>query len=85
MATGTVAVVLTAVLGALGVGALILAITYFGDWRSSQTDVGLLTNSTPPVDYVTGMVVSALVAFVFLGSAVGLWTWHRRRHRRKVS
>lgn len=62
----------------VGVGAVITAITLYGDWRSSQTDVGLLTNRTPPGDYVIGMVIAGLVAVAAIGSFWLLWTWRRR-------
>jgi hypothetical protein len=67
----------SAILGVLGLIALIVTITLYGNWRSSQTSVGLLTNTTPAVDLVTRMVIAGLVAVAFLGTSFLFWTWQR--------
>jgi hypothetical protein len=49
----------SAMVGLLGILALVVAITWFGDRRSTQTSVGQLTNRTSPASYVSGMVIAA--------------------------
>ncbi len=77
----TVRLVLTIILGWVGIGALILAIVVYGDWRSSQSTLGLLTNTTPPVEYVSAMVLLALVAIACLSVSYLIWVSRPRRAR----
>jgi hypothetical protein len=78
-----------AVLGSGGVIATVIAVTIYGDWRSSQSSLGLLVNSvqpnsTPQIEYVTWMVIAALVAVACFGCFVIVWVHRPRRRRRPV-